>query len=130
MVDDSRQCTATAHSTGERCKRSAIKGSNVCYVHGGAASQVQEKAQERLDRMADSVTADMQDIIEDLADLYENAPPEAKTEIARELRQNWKAILDRTGHGPTEKRELSGEDGGPISVNISDTVIEDEHSTD
>lgn len=105
-MDENRRCTATAKSTGERCQRPAIKGGNVCYQHGGAASQVQEKAQERLDKMADSVTADMQDVIEDLVDLYNESPPEAKAEIARELRQNWKAILDRTGHGPSEKREV------------------------
>lgn len=105
------QCTATAKSTGERCQRPAVKGSNVCYQHGGAAPQVQKKAQERLDQMADDTTADMQDIIADLADLYEQADPEQKIEIARELRQNWVKILDRTGHGPTEKREMehSGE---------------------
>ena len=114
------QCTATAKSTGEQCKRDAIKGGNVCPVHGGAASQVQEKAQERLDRMADSVTADMQEIVDDLADLYEDAPPEAKTEIAREIRQNWKTILDRTGHGPTETKEHTGEGGGGIEIILDD----------
>jgi predicted transcriptional regulator len=95
-----------------------MKGTNVCRMHGGSASQVREKAQERLDQMADSVTADMQEIIDDLADLYEDAPPEEKAAIASELRKNWKAILDRTGHGPTETRELSGEDGGPVEVVI------------
>lgn len=100
------QCTATAKSTGERCKRSAIPGGDVCTIHGGSATQVQQKAQERLDRMADETTAEMQDVIEDLVALYNSAPPEERVEIARELRQNWKAILDRTGHGPTSKREV------------------------
>lgn len=124
------QCTATAKSTGERCKRDAIPGGEVCTIHGGSASQVQEKAQERLDRMADSVTADMQDVIEDLVDLYNQAPPEEKAEIARELRQNWKAILDRTGHGPSETREVTGDDGGALEVSLTREVVEDGNDGD
>jgi uncharacterized Zn finger protein (UPF0148 family) len=110
------QCTATAKSTGERCQRAAVKGATVCPVHGGMAEQVQEKAQERLDRMADETTAEMQDVIQDLIDLYNAAPPEDKVDIARELRQNWKAILDRTGHGPSETREVTGEGGSALEV--------------
>jgi hypothetical protein len=110
------QCTATAKSTGERCQRDAIKGAEVCHVHGGAASQVQEKAQERLDRMADSVTADMQDKIDDFLSLYDDADPDEKADLMREARQLWTEILDRTGHGRTERRELTGEDGGPVET--------------
>lgn len=129
MVDDERRCTATANSTGERCKRAALKGSNVCYVHGGAAPQVQEKAQERLDRMADDVTADMQEVIQDLVELYNAAPPEDKAEIARELRQNWQTILDRTGHGPSETRELKDEsdgDGFGSTIVLDSEYVDDE----
>jgi len=115
-MDDSRRCTATAKSTGERCENPAIKGSNVCYQHGGAAEQVQKKAQERLNEMADSVTADIQDTLQDLIDLYEQAPPQDKPGIHREIRQAWTAILDRTDHGPTETREHTGEDGGPLMI--------------
>lgn len=117
------RCTATAKSTGDRCKKDAIPGTNVCHVHGGNASQVRKKAQERLDRMADSTTADMQDIIQDLADLYNRAEPERKVEIARELRQNWKAILDRTGHGPTEKREVDADVNADISGDVTAEFI-------
>jgi Skp family chaperone for outer membrane proteins len=117
-----QQCTATAKSTGEQCQNDAIKGGNVCWQHGGAASQVQAKAQERLDRMADDVTADMQDILDDLTTLYDNADPEEKVEIAREIRQNWVKILDRTGHGPTDKREVehSGNAGIVIHTEADD----------
>lgn len=121
-----QQCTATAKSTGERCQNDAIKGGNVCYQHGGAASQVQEKAQERLDKMADSVTADMQAVIQDLVDVYNEADDEEKAEIARELRQNWKAILDRTGHGPSETREVTGDDGGALEVTLQREVVNDD----
>jgi hypothetical protein len=124
--DTPDRCTATAKSTGERCKQPALAGADVCRFHGGGASQVQEKAQERLDRMADRTTAEMQDVIEDLVDLYNRSDPEAKVDIARELRHNWKAILDRTGHGPTETREVTGEDGGPLNVTIERSAYDDE----
>lgn len=113
----SQQCTATAKSTGERCQNDAIKGGTVCYQHGGAASQVQKKAQERLDRMADETTADIQEDIADLQTEYEAADdPDTKVTILSEMRRLWKIILDRTGHGPTEKREHATEDGGPLMV--------------
>jgi len=128
MADDdpmeTGQCTATASSTGERCKQPAIPGSNVCRFHGGSAPQVQEKAQERLDRMADEVTADVQDTLQDLIDLYETASPEDKPAIHREIRQAWTAILDRAGHGPSETREVTGEGGGPVEIEFNETVVE------
>jgi hypothetical protein len=42
------RCTATAKSTGERCKRRPHPGSNVCVKHGGGAKQVRAKAKRRL----------------------------------------------------------------------------------
>lgn len=122
-MDDSRRCTATAKSSGERCKRAAVRGGNVCSMHGGAAPQVKKKAQERLDEMADATTADIQRDIEDLQNEYENADEAGdKIAILAEMRKLWKIVLDRTGHGPTEKREteLSGGNGSPLVV-IGDT---------
>lgn len=113
------QCTATAKSTGERCQRDAIKGGEVCYVHGGASSKVKKKAQERLNEMADPTTAHIQRDIEDLQAEYEAADdPETKLAILSEIRRLWKIILDRTGHGPSETRELTGEDGGPLDMEV------------
>ena len=109
-MEDSRRCTATANSTGERCKNAAIKGGNVCRVHGGSAPQVKQKAQERLDRMADDVTADAEDKLQDFAEQYDATDDlEEKAAIIREIRQWTKLILDRTGHGPTEKREVDAD---------------------
>ena len=127
-MDEDRQCTATAKSTGERCQRAAIKGGSVCHVHGGATPQVKQKAQERLDEMADSVTADMQEIIEDFAAMYEVAPPEDKAEILSELRKSWKIVLDRTGHGPTDKRQL--EDVSQDGKGFGTTIVLDSEYVD
>jgi len=68
--------------------------------------------------MADGVTADVQEILDDLVDMYEDADLEDKLALQSAIKSHWREILDRTGHGPTEKRELehTGEDGGPIMV--------------
>ncbi|AFH22251.1 hypothetical protein OSG_eHP20_00080 [environmental Halophage eHP-20] len=115
------QCTATAKSTGERCQRPAIKGGSVCYQHGGAASQVQQKAQERLDEMADTTTATIQEQITDLEAEYQAADEtEEKLALMSEMRRLWKIILDRTGHGKTETKEHTGENGGGIVIDLGD----------
>jgi hypothetical protein len=43
-----RQCTARSKRTGQRCKRAPIIGGTTCWVHGGAAGQVQRKAAVRV----------------------------------------------------------------------------------
>jgi hypothetical protein len=35
-TDRAARCTATALSTGRKCRRVAVTGANVCMVHGGA----------------------------------------------------------------------------------------------
>ena len=117
------QCTATAKSTGERCQRPAIKGGTVCYQHGGAAGQVQKKAQERLDRMADEVSAAQLDVIRGLREMWEDADTEERLKIQKALREHGVVVYDRTGHGPTEKREHMGEGGGPLQIEFSEEVV-------
>jgi hypothetical protein len=43
-----RQCTATAKSTGKRCARAALDGTNVCFYHGAEAPQVKQAAIKRV----------------------------------------------------------------------------------
>ena len=94
-------------------------------MHGGSASQVEDKAQECLNEMADSVTANAQQNLEDLQDRYEETDdPDEKRAILAEMRKYLKIVLDRTDHGPTESRELTGEDGGPVSVAFNEEVHE------
>jgi hypothetical protein len=37
MNDDAKRCTATAKSSGERCKNPAVKGWDVCRMHGAGS---------------------------------------------------------------------------------------------
>lgn len=127
-MDDADQCTATAKSTGERCKNPAIPGGDVCRFHGGSASQVEQKAQERLDEMADSATKRMQDRLGDIFDRMD-APDLTHDEyvkLMREARQLTTAILDRTGHGPSETREVTGDEDRPLAVELRREVVNDD----
>lgn len=49
-----RRCTAKlSNGSGERCRKWAIRGGNVCATHGGRAKQTVEKARRRLAENAD-----------------------------------------------------------------------------
>jgi hypothetical protein len=127
------QCTATAKSTGERCKQPAIPGGDVCRFHGGSAEQVEQKAQERLDAMADSATKEMQERLEDVFQRMDGVDEHSEyVQLLREARQLTTSILDRAGHGPTETQEVTGEGGGPVQLEIqlNETVHETPYSED
>ena len=42
-----RQCAATANRTGQRCRKTAIRGATVCATHGGSVNRVKRKAAQR-----------------------------------------------------------------------------------
>lgn len=48
--DERYRCTATAKQTGERCKRRAAPGADVCVIHGGRSPQARAAAAHRLQR--------------------------------------------------------------------------------
>lgn len=94
--NDSRRCTATAQGTGERCKRAAIKGGNVCTTHGGAAPQVQKSAKQRLMEMVEPAMIELRKII-DRDDTVDS-------DKLRAIQM----VLDRAGYGPGAKLEVEG----------------------
>lgn len=47
-MDDNRRCTAKSKQSGERCKRAATPGANVCAIHGGKTPAVVAAAERRL----------------------------------------------------------------------------------
>ena len=42
----------------------------------------------------------------------------------QELDRLGRTVFDRTGHGPSETHEHTGEDGGPVEINLTETVVE------
>ena len=94
-------------------------------MHGGSAPQVEDKAQECLNEIADSMANNAQQNLKDLQDRYEETDdPEEERDILAEMRRYLKIVLDRTNHGPTERREVTGEGGGPVSVAFNEEVHE------
>lgn len=101
------QCEATVKRTGQRCRRDAIAGGNVCIKHGGAAPQVKAAAKLRLAALVDPA-------IGVLAATMRERKKDTQAAVRAAI-----AVLDRTGHGPTLRTELTGADGGPIETNVS-----------
>jgi hypothetical protein len=103
-MNESRRCTAHSSQTGERCKRSAIRGGSVCASHGGRAPQVKKSAKERL-----------AELIEPALDGLHTALKSGEIPSIVKAAQ---VVLDRTGFHPTKAVEMSGKDGGPIEANV------------
>ena len=98
----------TAHKTnGDTCKANAIKGSNVCRVHGGSAPQVKAKAQQRLLAAADDAAAVLVQIIMD-----KKSPPAVRVAAVKDL-------LDRAGLKPVEQIEVTTLDESVIDREIA-----------
>lgn len=100
------RCTATASTTGERCKRWSLRGTNVCVKHGAQLPNVREhseavveSARMRLMGMADEAVDGLEDLIK--------VGTSAQIRLAA-----IKEVLDR-----------SGLKGGPdLSVEVSHTI--------
>jgi hypothetical protein len=86
------RCTAKAKSTGKRCRRSPIAGSNVCRVHGAGAPQVKLAAQARLRAIAEGSGLDVYDRAISRA-LTKHVAPEDLSIAVRVVRD----VLDRSG---------------------------------
>lgn len=83
-----RRCKATVRSTGERCKRAAIKGGAVCTSHGGAAPQVKKAAKDRLLGLIDPAIDQLTKLL-NRDDVDDGVRLRAIT-----------SLLDRVGYGP------------------------------
>lgn len=95
-----RRCTAHSSRTGEQCKNVAIKGSNVCRFHGGAAKQIKRAARVRIENAADRMA-------KQLLGIALSADSEAVMLAAV------KDALDRAGLKPTSEIVLSPGESKP-----------------
>lgn len=89
------QCTARSKRTGDRCKRPAMLGGNVCRAHGGAAPQTRAKALRRLEQASDVLVQRLLSFAVD-GDVADNVALAAIRDA-----------LDRAGLTPTHALEVS-----------------------
>lgn len=87
------QCEAMKSDKSRRCRRKAVTGARVCYVHGGAAPQVKRGARERLSELAVPAVKGLKQIIKNKKDPTNRV----KASIA---------VLDRTGFGAKQTIEV------------------------
>ena len=81
-------CTAHRSNGNGLCNAYRIAGSTVCAQHGGKSPQVRRKAQERLDRAADSIIATLVEIATN-----ERIDPEARIKACKELLAHTHEVL-------------------------------------
>lgn len=92
------QCTAHSTRTGDRCRKPAMLGCNVCGTHGGRAPQVMAAARMRILAMVNPA-------LHELMRLLQKAETDSvKLQAARD-------ILDRAGLAAKQMHEISGPGG-------------------
>jgi hypothetical protein len=95
--DPEKRCTAKSQRNGRRCGAYAIRGGNVCSIHGGRAPQVRDAAKARFEELVPVAIKELQKILDD-----EYVEPEVKLKAVAE-------VLDRTYFPKTSRRELEVE---------------------
>lgn len=80
LPDPGEKCTSTCSTTGERCTNWPIRGGKVCMMHGGAAPQVRDAANRRLQR--DQMRVDLGQL---MAELEVTAAGRGPTEILLDI---------------------------------------------
>lgn len=121
-----QQCTAHKKN-GDRCKRAANKGMNVCNSHGGRAPQVRRAAQLRILEASDKAAARLVNLMQD-----KSIPAAVQLNAARDL-------LDRANIVGTQQVNVSVSDSAwekhmaevvvdyvveaPDQANVEDAVI-------
>jgi hypothetical protein len=103
LLPEPSKCVARKKD-GTPCKRSPIKGANVCRAHGGAAPQVQRKAAERIAHASDVAVMKLLALMQDpdvpkavqaavARDLLDRANVSGKTTVELEV-PLWRQVLD------------------------------------
>ncbi|MFD5809407.1 hypothetical protein [Rhodococcus aetherivorans] len=134
--DPSRICTA--HRTnGEPCRKTAIRGGNVCMTHGGAAPAVRAKARTRLEMAADRMAKELLGIATDddapvavklaaIKDALDRAGLSAKTAVSVEVgpTKEYEEILTTalTGGSRAESRAARGVEDSAVPDWLADEL--------
>jgi len=94
-----RRCTARISDGSRRCRKWAVKGTNVCRAHGAAAPQVKRSARQRLDALAEpALTA--------LSAALERVEQDPRIALHPTIARYALGVLDRCGFGPASRIEI------------------------
>lgn len=115
-------CTATAHATGQRCRRAPVAGATVCQVHGGKAPQVQRAAARRA--LAGLLSLDGHDL-PDAVNLRHELLRAAWAH--RRLAERFAALLGDLTTETTESTDQTADLGAPTAAMLREwrTTIRD-----
>jgi hypothetical protein len=126
------RCTATAKGTGERCRRSAIRGGTVCIKHGGSSPVVRAAANRRLEEREATTAA-----VRMLKQLGADPPPDTHPveHLLDELRQaaavaEWlgpQAIMDGPKSGTWSVWERERDRRARIAKTALDAGVAERH---
>lgn len=114
LMKQETRCSARRKS-GEPCRNYAIRGANVCRMHGGGAPQVRAAAQVRILMAADRAAAQLVVLMYD-----QTAPHSVRLAAARDL-------LDRAGLGARTGVDVEVAVTGGMTLlerNLADVIIE------
>ena len=105
LPGDGIKCRAMSKQSGERCKRTPIRGGHVCASHGGKAPQVVASAMDRLRLMQPRALGAIDDL------MIQTEAPAVRLGAA-------KAVIDWTEGAAAQKLEHSGKIETPATVNF------------
>jgi len=91
-----------------------------CRFHGGNTPDQERHVAENLEEAAEHAGIALRLRLKHLADQVENGGEIDDQTLDRLAR----TALDRTGHGPSETTEVTGEDGGPVEIVFNESVVE------
>ncbi|WP_123388705.1 hypothetical protein [Nocardioides aurantiacus] len=111
------RCTAN-YKTGDRCRREALLGTNVCGSHGGLAPAVQQAAATRIQMSVDDAVKRLHSMLDDT------------TVEAREKVKILHDLLDRGGLGATSKVLVGVGPADPIETLFRDLLADPDATYD
>lgn len=128
--DPDKHCNARKTDGSGYCGQPAGWGTDHdvgrCKFHGGSTTSQEKGLIAELEEAAEHASTALKLKLKHMLQRVE----EGEDVDAKELDKLARTVLDRTGRGPTEKREVTGDGGGPVKVTLNETVVETEWSGD
>lgn len=123
--DPGDKCNARKSSSDGYCQHAAGWGTDHpghgrCKYHGGNSPSGEKAVLKDLEDAAEHASTALQLKLKDIRRRLENGDDVDPQELDRLAR----TVFDRTGYGPTETREVTGDDGGAVEVNVDFTDVD------